>query len=143
MLISVEQTTTDVAQYRDKLQALEQAITDDLPSVSCEARHYFAHGTYVRELLIPAGVLLTGKIHRYEGINILSKGHVVIISDHGRQELEAPHTMVCGAGVKKAIVAVEDSVWLNVHPWNGTDTLEEIEAKVIAASYADLDGGEA
>lgn len=125
--------------HRRKMMALEKAIIGTENTVELEVKHYFAHFTYVRELLIPKGIVLTGKIHRYSCVNILSKGHVKVITDEGDYEVKAPFTMVTCPGSKKAFAAIEESVWLNVHPWNGTDTLEQIEEKLIIPSYEALD----
>lgn len=125
--------------YREKILSLEQSIAANLPPVECPVKHHFAEGTYTREMFIPAGTLLTGKIHRHSCINILAQGRIVVVSDEGRKEISAPHTFVSGPGVKKAGYALEDSVWINVHPWNGQDEVEQIEEKVIVPSYTALD----
>lgn len=96
-----------------------------------ELREHFAHGTYTRELLMPKGTCLTGKIHRYSCINIVSLGSIRCVTDEGEYIVEAPHIFVSGDNVCKAIYAVEDSILINVHPWNGEDTPEQIEEKLI------------
>lgn len=116
---------------RQAIVALEQAMraNPDI-QVEFEVKHYFAHGTYTKELYIPAGVVLTGKIHRNSCINILSKGKMRVISDEGQYDIEAPYVFVSGPDVKKAGYALEDSIWINVFPWNGADTPEQIEEAV-------------
>ena len=54
-----------------------------------------------------------------------------MITDEGNYEITAPHTFVSGPNVKKAGMVLEDTVWLNVHPWSGEEDLEAIEAEVI------------
>jgi len=129
-------------EHRDLMASLEAAIVRELPPVELEEKHYFAHGTYTRELHIPKGTVLTGKIHRESCINILSKGKLKVVTDEGEYEVEAPHTFVSGPGVKKAGFALEDSIWINVHPWDGEaneSALEAIEDSVIVPSYEALD----
>lgn len=118
---------------------LEAAIVENLEPVDLPVKHYFAHGTYTRELHIPAGTILTGEIHRHSCINIISKGKIVAVTDEGRFEIEAPHTFVSGPGVKKGGLALEDTIWLNVHPWFGEPDLKLIEQEVIAPSYEALE----
>lgn len=125
--------------HRHKMAALEQAIVENFPLVQLEERHYFAHGTYTRELHIPKGTVLTGKIHRHSCINIISQGKIAVVTDEGKKEISAPYTFVSGPGVKKAGFALEDTVWLNVHPWDGEENLSAIEASVIVPSYEALD----
>lgn len=119
--------------YREGVALLEQAIMG-LEPVDMPVKHHFAHGTYTRELFIPEGTVATGKIHRHSCINILAKGRIKVVSDEGTIELSAPYVFVSGSDVKKAVYALEDSVWINVHPWNGEDSLEQIEEKVIIPS---------
>lgn len=116
--------------YRERLSMLEDELIQH-EQVEMEVRHHFAHGTYARELHIPKGTVLTGKIHRHSCINILSKGKIKVVTDEGFYELEAPHTFVSGPDVKKAGYALEDSIWINVHPWDGEADLEQIEREVI------------
>ena len=118
--------------------ALEAAM------LTCEqlelvTNHYYAKGTYTRELILPAGTLLTGKIHRHSCINILAKGKIKVVTDEGEYDIEAPYTFVSGAGVKKAGYVLEDAVWINVHPWDGQMTIEQIEHNVIVPSYEQLE----
>ena len=128
----------DVQPYRDRVAALESAMRE-MPQAELETRHHFAHGTYTRELHIPAGVTAVGKLHRFSGTNILAKGKVRVLTDDGPVDLSAPHIFVSPAGVKKAVHVLEDAVWINIHPWDGKQSLEEIEQTVISPSYLELE----
>jgi len=125
--------------HRAAMADLEAAIIGCLEPRELEVKHYFAHGTYTRELLIPKDTILTGKIHRHSCINIITKGKIVAVTDEGRFEISAPHVFVSGPGVKKAGYTLEDTIWLNVHPWFGEPDLEQIEREVIAPSYESLE----
>lgn len=120
----------DKGEYRGKVAALEEKILE-LEPVEMVTNHYFAHGTYTRELIIPKGTLVTGKIHRYSCTNIITKGKILAVSDEGEYEIEAPHVFVSGSDVKKACYALEDTIWINVHPWDGKMDLEQIEQELI------------
>lgn len=125
-------------EHREKIQLLESELKkfeqDDL-----KVNHYYAHGTYTRELFMPAGTVLTGKIHRFSCINILTKGKVNVVTDEVNCSLEAPHVFVSGGGVKKAIYATEESILITVHPWDGEKDLDKIEKYLIAPSYLALE----
>lgn len=127
--------------YRERLKALEE-IMEKHERLELQVRHHFAHGTYTRELLIPKGTLLTGKIHRHSCINIIAKGKILAVTDDGHHEIEAPHVFVSGPDVKKAGYALEDTVWINVHPWDGVMGLEEIERLVIAPTNEQIESQE-
>ena len=118
--------------FRARVSTL-QGLMLKQEQVHLEPQHYFAHGTYTRVLDIPAGVILTGKIHRYSCTNMLIKGRIKVVCDEGEALLVAPCVFHTGPNVKKAIVAIEDSTFVNIHPWNNTDDLDAIEAKLIVA----------
>lgn len=126
-------------EHRSKMLELEGAILRDFEQVEFDTRHYFAHGTYTREVRVPAGFVITGKIHRHSCINIVSKGKIKVVTDEGDYEIEAPHTFVSGPGVKKAAYTLEDTIWINVHPWDGEEDLDMIEKTVIVPSYEALE----
>jgi len=53
------------------------------PQVELKVKHYFSKGVYARELHIPAGVILTGEIHKFENLNILSQGKIEVLTEKG------------------------------------------------------------
>jgi hypothetical protein len=122
-----------------RVEDLEAAILASGETVDLLAVHHFAEGTYTRELLIPAGVVLTGKIHRHSCINILAKGTIVVTDGGAPREISAPHTFVSPAGAKKAGFALTDVVWINVHPWVGEPDLELIEQQVIVPRHEPIE----
>tara|TARA_Y100000310_G_C20532242_1_gene739075 strand:+ start:86 stop:505 length:420 start_codon:yes stop_codon:yes gene_type:complete len=125
-------------EHRSKMEAMEAAMSDfDEVELKCE--HYFAHGTYTRVLHLPKDTILTGKIHRYSCINIIAKGKIRAVTDDGDYDIEAPFTFVSGPGVKKAGYALEETVWINVHPWVGAEDVDLIERELIIPSYEALE----
>ena len=100
--------------------------------------HHFASGSYVRELFIPAGTAVVGKIHRHETINILLSGAITIAKEDGSTEfMKAPKVFTSPAGCRKAVFTHVDSIFLNVHTAEGDD-LEAIERKYIIPEVAEL-----
>lgn len=125
---------------REKIMQLERAISE-LPNqldLNDLTKHHFAPGIYVRELFIPAGTVLTGKIHRHEIMNILVSGTIRVTTDDGVKELTGMKIYNSQPGTKKAAVAVTDTIWLNVHPTKETD-LVKIEEEFIAPSFEALE----
>lgn len=103
-------------------------------NVLCHVTHHFAPGLYAREMRIPAGVTVVGKMHRHAHLATVSKGRIVVVSEHGRQELCAGMTFVSTPGVKRAAHALEDTIFITYHPTEKTD-LAEIEADVIVPEH--------
>jgi hypothetical protein len=93
-----------------------------MPQVELPVRHYFSPGVYARELTIPAGVCLTGAVHRYEQLNILSKGTMKVLLEDGTiQEVSAPFTVVSPPGTKRIAVTLTDCVWTTILGTDETD----------------------
>ena len=113
----------------------------------CTVKHYFSpkdekYGccTYAREMFIPKGTLIIGKIHRHQHLNIISKGKVVVYTEFGEKHLEGPVTFVSEIGLKRSVYAVEDTLWTTIHltQFVGEENLSNIEEEVIAPDYQDM-----
>lgn len=107
---------------RDKV-FIAEAHMKQMPDASHLTKlfHYFAPGIYARELHIPAGMTLTGKIHKYPQLNILSKGKISVLTKDGVKEVEAPFTVVSPAGTKRIAYAHTDCVWTTILNTDETD----------------------
>lgn len=132
--ITVEQPdTTPVALPHvpslETIQAFEKELLK-LPQHDFEVRHHFADGIYSRELVIPAGCVLTGKIHRTEHMNFLIKGEITVWTEDGMKRLKAPVILVSRPGTKRVGYAHEETIWVTVHGTHETD-LERLEAELI------------
>jgi hypothetical protein len=77
---------------------------------------YFSPGVYLRRMDVPAGALLTGKIHKYPCMSIVVSGQADVITDTGLTRISAPAVFESPAGVKRAIWAITDLIWITVHP---------------------------
>ena len=70
---------------------------------------------YGREMFMPKGTLVVGKIHKRQGLNFLLKGKVYVATEFGKQWYTAPCIMKGEANVKRIVFAIEDSIFVNVH----------------------------
>lgn len=107
----------------------------------CPLKHSFCDGIYVREIFIPAGTELAGKIHKHEHPNFLMSGEVIVVTESGGIErLIGPVAMISKAGTKRALRAITDLVWVTVHhnPKNFND-LDKLEDLIIAKNYDEYD----
>ncbi|HLA60905.1 MAG TPA: hypothetical protein VK626_01545 [Nitrospiraceae bacterium] len=112
-----------VARLSRRMAAMEQA---DLP-----LKHHFSPGLYLREIFMPAGTVVVGKIHKTEHFNILVKGACWIIhDDFSREELRAPAVFVSKAGVQKVLCIIEDMIWMTTHVTEETDLVKLEQALV-------------
>jgi hypothetical protein len=116
-----------------------QAEVTNLPEVDCPLQHVFAPGVYARTIMIPAGTVVVGKIHKHAHVNILSQGEVTVVTESGgRENFCGPITMVSQPGTKRAVYAHTAVVWTTIHLTDKTD-LDEIEDHVIAKTYAEYE----
>lgn len=121
------------------IRRLQENILASGNAVDLEANtfHHFADGVYGRELRIPAGVAVIGKMHRHSTLNILAAGELAVTTPNGPQVLKAPAIFVSPAGAKKLGVAITDCVFLNVHASHETD-LARLEADLIVPDDEEL-----
>lgn len=120
---------------REKVLAIEAEMLK-MPQVPMNEKHYFSQGVYAREITIPKGTVLTGKIHKYPQLNILSKGELSVLTEDGIKRVKAPFTVVSPAGTKRIAFAHEESVWTTIHGTEEND-VEKIEKRFIAQDDAE------
>ena len=92
--------------------------------------HHFADGVYGRSLMIPAGVALTGKMHKKSTLNILAAGTLAVTTDEGPKILTAPAIFVSPPMCKKLGVALTDCLFVTAHASQETD-IAKLEAEII------------
>lgn len=91
-------------------------------------RHWFANGAYVREMMLPAGTIVVGRIHKHETINILLEGEITVIDESGaRSDFKAPHMFIAPAGNQKAAITRTPIRWLNSWACETTDPDEALD----------------
>lgn len=129
-----------VGDMRAKVEALEGEISK-LPQVDCPISHHFASGIYGRKIEIPAGTVVTGAVHKTENLIVVAKGRLHIVTDDGTKEVAAGDVLTCKPGMKNAVVAIEDSVWVNFFPTDETDEEKLVELLTESRS-CELIGGD-
>lgn len=134
-----------VVPSRENILALEDAMRKEPDQIRIEPVHYFAHGLYAREITIPKGAVLTGKIHLFEHINIISKGDISVLTEQGIKRIKAPATIISQPGIKRVGYAHEETRWTTIHACEAkdgdeaekllvVDTFEEFEQRLLGAS---------
>jgi hypothetical protein len=119
---------------REQIFALQAALQQE-PQYNPEPQHTFAPGSYARTLLLEKDTCVVGKIHKHAHINVISYGHVLVMTEgEGLQELRGPLVFTSTPGTKRAVWALEDTLWTTVHVTNETD-LARVEEDVIAPTY--------
>ena len=148
------QNQPDKVQFRQDVltvqAGMQQMIVDgrvESTLEDCTLRHFFTpkdekYGccTYAREMFIPKGTIIIGKIHKHQHLNFISKGKVKVSTEFGVKYLEAPCTFISEVGLKRAVFAEEDTIWTTVHltEFESEEDLASVEDEVIAPTYKDM-----
>jgi hypothetical protein len=112
-----------------------QKVLDMMPQADLDPglKHTFSEGAYARELLLPAGSLVVGKVHIHAHLNIVSRGLCKVWTTEGEKIIDArvnPVTFVSEPGTKRVVYTEEDTYWTTVHLTEKTN-LKEIEDEII------------
>ncbi len=101
-------------------------------------KHSFAPGVYAREMEIPAGTLLIGKIHKHRHHNFLMKGSIIVLTEaNGVELLQAPLMIVSEEGTQRIGYAVTDTVWTTIHEnKDNSEDLDVIEDRTVVKTKA-------
>ena len=126
---------------RDKMQVIEDTIMSQEDAMMGDAfplKHSFAKGLYVRQITVPSGVLLTGKIHKHSHAFFLLKGEISVLQDGGVKRIKAPATFITPAGTKRVVYHHSDTIVTTVHATDETD-ISKIEEEIIAKTWEEFD----
>ena len=129
--------------FRNKVVNLENAMlaSNDKNIVkgnsdSFPLTHSFSDGVYIREMSMLKGGVVIGKIHNRSHTWFLMKGKIKVATEDEVITYSAPTYVNAKAGAKRVIIAIEDSIFVNVHPnpENITD-IEKLEDMLTCVSY--------
>jgi len=103
----------------DRLDELEVAMLENCEPVHCLTTHMFTDGMYIREIFMPAGSLITSKVHKTEHPYIVSYGKVAVsIDGDDWDEITAPYTGITKPGTRRVLYILEDCIWTTFHRVN-------------------------
>ncbi len=112
------------------IDALEQKMMA-MPAADCPLQHVFTNGLYGRTIFMPAGSVITSKIHKTQHQFVCSMGHCLVWIDNvGWQDIKAPHVGVTQPGTRRVLLVLEDTIWTTFHPTDETD-VDVIESQII------------
>lgn len=127
-----------VAVEHEKIDSLEaRMLLSGLPAVDLPLKHHFySSGLYGREIFMPAGTLLTSKIHITEHPYVVLKGVAwVYIPGVGAERIEAPFFGTTKPHTRRVLYIEEDCTWVTFHPLvegeAGIEDLPMIENRII------------
>lgn len=95
--------------------------------------HFICNKTYTRQITLPKDILLTGKVHNFDHVSILSKGDVSIMTPDGISRVKAPATWISKAGTKRLIYVHEETIWSTIHHSEHT-SVEDLQNELVHES---------
>ncbi|QGZ42717.1 hypothetical protein IP92_05750 [Pseudoduganella flava] len=128
--ISAVRAESGVMPSRAQVSAVEAHLRQ-MPQVEMPTTDHFSEGVYGREIFIPAGTIIVGKIHKYESLNVLLSGEIAVLTNDGMRRLTPPFIEVSPPGTKRIAYALTDVRWLTVHGTHERD-VAVIEQQFIA-----------
>ncbi len=129
----LSQILPDSVDFKTAILAAEEILLNSDNRIVPEVIHHFSPGIYAREMRIPKGTLLTGKIHKTEHLCILN-GDIEIASQDGKGRFTGYLTFLSKPGVKRIGYAYEDTVFTTIHAIEGTD-ISAIEAALVVDTF--------
>ena len=103
-------------------------------------KHTFADGVYIRQMDMKTGSVVVGAIHKHLHVWFLLTGHVTVATEDITEDYIAPCYVVSTPGVKRVILANENSIFVNIHknPSN-TQDIDELEKEIVALNYKEYE----
>ena len=99
------------------------------------------NGMVCRAMHIPKGMLLVGKVHKLDCINIVAKGAINLLTEHGAGRMVAGEQAISPAGTQKIGFATEDTVFINIFRCDEV-SIEGIEEAIAWPSYEAFDAAQ-
>ena len=120
--------------FDDRLDIWEAYVAGLPPQPEFPLRHYFPPGLYVREITMPAGAIVTSRIHKFESPFIISKGRVLVASENeGTVIYEAPRSGITKPETRRLLFVEEETVWTTIHP--NPDNITDVETVTEMFTY--------
>jgi hypothetical protein len=102
-----------------KIDELEVTMRGNFDNVDCPLTHRFTPGLYTREILMPAGTMVTSMIHKTKHQFMVIQGKVSVFSENdGEQIIEAPYVGYTLPGTRRVLLIHENTRWITCHPTN-------------------------
>lgn len=139
---------------REKILNLEKSLINKADGVNIEGtgkeivtdskiapiKHSFADQVYIRQMDMKKGSVVVGAIHKHLHVWFLLTGHITVATEDTTEDYIAPCYTVSTPGVKRVILANEDSIFVNIHknPSNMQD-ISKLEKDIVALNYEEYE----
>lgn len=122
--------------FRDAITSAEQIILQ-APQIDLPVTHHFSKGVYARQIFMPKGLIVTGKVHKTEHLCIMH-GDIDIADENGNFRYTGYHVFNSKPGIKRILATHEDTLFTTIHVTDETD-IAKLEADLVAENYEEYD----
>jgi quercetin dioxygenase-like cupin family protein len=98
--------------------------------------HLFGGGVYVKETLIPAGLVLVQHKHEHDHLSYLASGTVELLVDGVTRTVSGPVGLTIEAGKHHGVKALTDALWLCIHATECADESTVDQALMVPSDEA-------
>lgn len=107
----------DIEERKRNVEALEQIMLNSENRIELnQLRHFWSGDVYCRELFMPAGAVVVGRIHKFDHMEIMLSGKVTLSTNDGSvEELSGYNVFEAQAGKKRVLYMHDDTMWLTFH----------------------------
>lgn len=103
------------------------------PQADCPVVHHFGPGVCIREVFMPAGTLAIGHKQKYDHLNLLLRGKVMVVRDDGVADILSAPLLFVGKPGRKIGYVLEDMVWQNIYATDFRNA-DDVEAHFVEKS---------
>ena len=129
-----ELSVRDEAFAMEYMDQMEEGALRHCEEVTCRTEHVFTPKLYTRIIFMPRGTFITSKIHKTTHPFVVMEGKCLVYNTlkpkQPAEEVKAPYFGVTKPGTRRAIMVLEDTVWITFHSTEKT-TVEEVEKEII------------
>lgn len=138
----IPKTGTSVAENRRHFDEMEQILLQ-YPQIDADGFQLVERvsgGLYLREITIPRGCLLTGRVYKFDHMEMMVRGDITIYSaTEGKRTRYTDHTVIeAQAGKRQAGFAHEETVWVTVNKVPDI-AIEKMQAYTTTRTFAEYD----
>lgn len=102
-------TELNIAQTNSLIRSMAvEILLKEMQQAPHENQHDFCDGIYARTFSCPAGVLLTGAIHKHESFFVLRSGQMIVSTDDGDIIALPGFMCITKSGTKRIVYALTD-----------------------------------
>jgi hypothetical protein len=143
-IVSTEEMLSRIGPALDVIDSIEDKIAA-LDPVEMPVKHVFIRdqggnvSMYVRSIFMPAGTVLTSRIHKTEHPYVVLCGSArVWTPDTGWRTINGPCSGITKKGTKRLIEIIEDTIWITFHPTR-LEKVEDIAKEILFDRPSELD----